>query len=446
MNISADHVAVVGGGPAGCEAAWQLLKRGIRVRLLEMKPQRFSPAHASPHLAELVCSNSLRSNDPASAVGLLKEELRLLGSLIMEAAHATCVPAGRALAVDRELFSLYIEQKLSGEEGFELIREEVAVLPEAPAVIVASGPLTSDALASHLKTLTGDEGFYFYDAISPIVCTESIDFGRVFRGSRYDDREGDYLNCPMTREEFETFFAALRTGKEVPLHDFENPKFFEGCLPIEIMAARGPRTLLFGPMKPVGLTDPKTGQQPFAVVQLRKENRMETLFNLVGFQTKLTRPEQERIFRLIPGLERAEFARFGSIHRNTFINAPAYLEKTLQFKVKSNLFLAGQITGVEGYVESTAMGLLAGINAARYITGADMPTPPESTAIGALIHHITDADTKTFQPMNVNFGLFPPLPGKTRKRERGRLYAERALTALKIWAPGNHQSRGECFT
>lgn len=429
-----DHVDIIGGGLAGCEASWQLLERGIRVRLFEMKPRRFSPAHVSPRLAELVCSNSFRSDDPAAAVGLLKEELRVLGSLIMEAARATAVPAGRALAVDRELFSGYVEQRLSGRPGFELIREEATVLPESPAVIVASGPLTSDALIRHLKTLTGDEGFYFYDAISPVIYSESIDFGKVFRASRYDDEEGDYLNCPMTREEFETFLAALRTAEEVPLHDFENPKFFEGCLPVEVMAARGPRTLLFGPMKPVGLADPKTGQQPFAVVQLRKENRTETLYNVVGFQTKLTRPEQQRVFRLIPGLERAEFARFGSIHRNTFINAPAHLEKTLQVKAKNNVFLAGQITGVEGYVESTAMGLLAGINAARFLAGADMPPPPESTAIGALLHYITGADTKTFQPMNVNFGLFPPLPGKTRKRDRGRLYAERALAALKAWA------------
>ena len=430
-----DHsILVIGGGLAGCEAAWQLLKRGERVTLYEMKPQRFSPAHTSVHLAELVCSNSLRSNDKTSAVGLLKEELRLCGSLIMEAADATCVPAGKALAVDRVLFSEYIEQKLCASIGFELIREEVTKLPDNEVTIIASGPLTSDALARNLIEITAEQGLSFYDAISPIVDAESIDREKAFRGSRYDMAEGDYLNCPLTRDEFERFYSALRTGQEMPLHDFEDAKFFEGCLPIEVMAARGLQTLLFGPMKPVGLTDPKTGEQPFAVVQLRKENRTETLFNLVGFQTKLTWPEQKRIFRMIPGLEKAEFARFGSIHRNTFINAPMLLEKTLQLKGRKNLFLAGQITGVEGYIESTAMGFLAGINVGRYLSGSAIIPPPNTTAHGALIHHITNADQKTFQPMNVNFGLFPPLPGKTRKRDRGTRYSERALMAIQEWA------------
>ena len=424
---------MIGGGLAGCEAAWQLLKRGIRVRLYEMKPERFSPAHTSPQLAELVCSNSLRSNEITNAVGLLKGELRRLGSLIMEAADATRVPAGRALAVDRALFSSFIEQRLATMPGFELIRQECEAVPTDPIVILATGPLTSDALARNLLELTGEKYLSFYDAISPIVEAATIDFNRVFRGSRYDDGEGDYLNCPMSRDEFEAFYAALKTGEEVPLHAFEDPRFFEGCLPIEVMAARGVQTLLFGPMKPVGLTDPRTEQQPYAVVQLRKENRAETLFNLVGFQTKLTWPEQKRIFRLIPGLEKAEFVRFGSIHRNTFINAPALIEKTLQFRAREGLFLAGQISGVEGYVESTAMGLLAGIHAARRLTGLEFITPPDTTALGALVNHITNADSKTFQPMNVNFGLFPPLPGKIRKRDKGQRYAERALTAIEQW-------------
>jgi methylenetetrahydrofolate--tRNA-(uracil-5-)-methyltransferase len=433
MSNPEGHVIVIGGGLAGCEAAWQLLRRGVRVRLYEMKPQRFSPAHTSPRLAELVCSNSLRSNEITNAVGLLKEELRRLGSLIMEAADATCVPAGRALAVDRILFSSFIEQKLTAMPGFELVREECEAIPAHPVVILATGPLTSDALAHDILELTGENYLSFYDAISPIVEKDTIDFTRVFRGSRYDEGEGDYLNCPMNREAFEAFHAALRTGEEVPLHGFEDPRFFEGCLPIEIMAARGVQTLLFGPMKPVGLTDPRTKEQPYAVVQLRKENRAETLFNMVGFQTKLTWPEQKRIFRLIPGLEKAEFARFGSIHRNTFINAPALLEKTLQFRCREGLFLAGQIAGVEGYVESTAMGLLAGIHAARRLTGFEIITPPDTTALGALVNHIANADQKTFQPMNVNFGLFPPLPGKTRKRDKGKLYAERALAAIEQW-------------
>ena len=434
MSSNHQPVIVIGGGLAGCEAAWQLLNRDVPVTLYEMKPGRYSPAHTSPQLAELVCSNSLRSNDPASAIGLLKEELRILGSLLMEAADATSVPAGKALAVDRTLFSEYIEQKLFARDGFELIREEATAIPEDRIVILAGGPLTSDALAQAIDERTGKEYLAFYDAISPIIHVESIDFGKVFRGSRYDEGEGDYLNCPMSRDEFEFFFAALRTGQEVPLHEFEDIRFFEGCLPIEVMASRGLQTLLFGPMKPVGLIDPRTGTQPFAVVQLRKENKSETLFNMVGFQTKLTWPEQQRIFRLIPGLEHAEFARLGSIHRNTFINAPILLEKTLQLKGAKDLFLAGQITGVEGYLESAAMGLLAGINVARYRASQDIVPPPAVTAIGALVNHLTNADSKTFQPMNVNFGLFPPIPGKIRKRDRGQHYADRALEAVRDWA------------
>ncbi len=428
-------IIVIGGGLAGCEAAWQLLKRGRRVVIYEMKPLVFSPAHTSPKLAELVCSNSLRSDEIRNAIGLLKEEMRLLGSLIMEAADATRVPAGRALAVDRALFSGYVEEKLSSCAGLEIIRREVESLPENGTVVVATGPLTSGKLSLRLIELTGAENFFFYDAISPIVEADSIDRSKVFRASRYDQEgEGDYLNCPLTRSEFESFFTALREGLEVPLRDFEDAKFFEGCLPVEVMAARGIQTLLYGPMKPVGLRDPRTGTQPYAVVQLRKENASETLFNMVGFQTKLTWPEQKRIFRMIPGLERAEFARLGSIHRNSFMNAPALLTKSLQFKSRDNIFFAGQMTGVEGYMESASMGLLAGINADRFMAGLEPAPPPDATAIGSLLNHITQADTRTFQPMNVNFGLFPPLPGKTRKRDRGNLFAERALADIRNWS------------
>ncbi|MBN2178190.1 MAG: methylenetetrahydrofolate--tRNA-(uracil(54)-C(5))-methyltransferase (FADH(2)-oxidizing) TrmFO [Deltaproteobacteria bacterium] len=428
-----NHVIVIGGGLAGSEAAWQLLNRGVQVTLCEMKPFSFSPAHKSSHLAELVCSNSLRSNEVRSAVGLLKEELRLMNSLIIEAADHTSVPAGRALAVDRKLFSLYVEEKLSICDGLTIERREISDIPTSSVVIIASGPLTSDALAENISTLTGGDNLYFYDAISPIIDAESIDYSKVFRASRYDEDEGDYLNCPLSKEEYERFRNEVLAGKETVAKDFEDKKCFEGCLPIEVLARRGVDTLRYGPMKPVGLTDPRTKAQPYAVVQLRSENRNFTLFNMVGFQTKLTWPEQERIFSLIPGLEKAEFARFGSIHRNTFINAPHLLRKTLELNDKSGIFFAGQITGVEGYVESTAMGLLAGINASRYCNNRTMVAPPETTALGALCGHITNESRKYFQPMNVNFGLFPSLDTKMPKKERGKCYAERALTDLAIW-------------
>jgi methylenetetrahydrofolate--tRNA-(uracil-5-)-methyltransferase len=426
-------VTVIGGGLAGCEAAWQLLMHGRRVRLIEMKPGRFSPAHKSPRLAELVCSNSLRSASLDNAVGLLKEEMRRLGSLIMAAADATSVPAGKALAVDRNAFSLLVEERLLAEPGLELIRTEVTELPAAGVVIVASGPLTSDALARAISARTGAEHLYFYDAISPIVEGESIDRDRVFAASRYGHGEADYLNCPLDRETYEAFWKCLIEAEEVPLHTFEEIKCFEGCLPIEVIARRGIETLAHGPMKPVGLTDPRTGEQPHAVVQLRREDREGILYNLVGFQTKMTWPEQRRIFRMIPGLEKIEFARYGSIHRNTFLNAPALLTPSLQLRAEERLFIAGQISGVEGYVESAAMGLLAGINAESYLSGRDIIPPPRETALGALIHHITNAEAKSFQPMNVTFGLFPPLGGRIRKRDRGACYANRSLTALERW-------------
>ena len=432
-TLDSKPITIIGGGLAGCEAAWQLLKRGFDVLLYEMKPQVFSPAHKSPLLAELVCSNSLRSNSIRNAVGLLKEEMRQMGSLIIEAADATAVPAGKALAVDRTLFSQYIEQKLNGCKGLKIIREEITEIPDDSIVIIASGPLTSDSLAKSISKIAGCEYLYFYDAISPIIDKDSIDFTKVFRASRYDDGDGDYLNCPLGREEYERLWKAITEGEEAPLRDFEDFKCFEGCLPIEVMAKRGMNTLAFGPMKPVGLTDPRTGEQPYAVVQLRQENRKGTLFNMVGFQTKLTWPEQKRIFRMIPGLEEAEFVRYGSIHRNTFINSPALLEKTLQLRSRHDIFFAGQITGVEGYVESTAMGLIAGINASHFLKGKDLDIPPKTTALGALLHHITNTSYKTFQPMNVNFGLFTPLQKRVPKRERGQYFAERALSDLGKW-------------
>ena len=426
------HLTIIGGGLAGSEAAWQAARRGVRVRLSEMKPQKFSPAHQSPFLGELVCSNSLRAEGRESAVGLLKEEMRRLDSLIMAAALATRVPAGKALAVDRGKFASYITRVLEAEPLIKIIREEVEAPAPETTTIIATGPLTSDSLAEALGRLTGQKHLHFYDAIAPIVAAESIDLGKVFRASRYGAGE-DYLNCPFSEAEYAAFYEALTSAEHVPLKPFEEPRYFEGCLPVEIMAARGFRTLLFGPMKPVGLVDPQTGRQPFAVVQLRSENREGTLYNLVGFQTKLKYGEQERVFRLIPGLEQAEFARLGSIHRNTFIHSPGILSSYLNFLQYPRLFLAGQISGVEGYVESAAMGLLAGINAARQIQNRPLVTPPRETAMGALIGHLTNTATKDFQPMNVNFGLFPPLAGRTPKKLRGAAYAARALMALENW-------------
>jgi methylenetetrahydrofolate--tRNA-(uracil-5-)-methyltransferase len=425
-------LTIIGGGLAGSEAAWQAARRGVRVRLFEMKPQKFSPAHQSPLLGELVCSNSLRAEGRESAVGLLKEEMRRLDSLIMAAATATRVPAGKALAVDRGQFAAHITRVLEAEPLIEIIREEVAALDPEATSIIATGPLTSDSLAQALGRLTGQQHLHFYDAIAPIVAAESIDLKIAFRASRYGAGD-DYLNCPFSEAEYATFYEALTRAEQAPLKAFEAPRYFEGCLPVEIMAARGFRTLLFGPMKPVGLVDPQTGRQPFAVVQLRAENREGTLYNLVGFQTKLKYGEQERVFRLIPGLEQAEFVRLGSIHRNTFIHSPGILSAYLNFLHSPKSFLAGQITGVEGYVESAAMGLLAGINGARQMLTQPLITPPRETALGALISHLTNTSTKDFQPMNVNFGLFPPLPGRVPKKLRGAAYAERALAALEEW-------------
>ena len=433
------QVTVIGGGLAGSEACWQLVKRGLSVRLFEMRPKKLTPAHKTDKLGELVCSNSLRSKEITSAVGLLKEEMRRLRSLIMEAALRSEVPAGKALAVDRERFAAYITERLLAHPRVEIIREEVREIPKEGIVIVATGPLTSEALAEDLKRYTGEEYFHFYDAIAPIVYADSIDWEKVFVADRYQEGEGAYVNCPLTKEEYERFVEELLAAEKVPFKEFERPKYFEGCLPIEVMAERGRDTLRYGPMKPVGLIDPRTGQEPYAVVQLRPENREKTLYNLVGFQTKLTYPEQKRVFRLIPGLEKAEFARLGSVHRNSFVCAPKVLQKTLQLKREPRIFLAGQISGVEGYVESTAMGLLAGLNAGRLARQRELLVPPRTTAHGALVHYLTEADPRNFQPMNINWGLFPPLDlprGRKKrlpKRERYRLLAERALRDLEAW-------------
>jgi len=426
---------VIGGGLAGCEAAWQAVKLGVSVFLYEMKPQRFSPAHVSPLLGELVCSNSLRSNSLANAVGLLKEEMRQLGSLTMAVADETRVPAGDALAVDRQAFAARITSRLQSLAKIKIIREEIREIPAGGIVIVASGPLTSPPLAESMKQLTGEKTLYFYDAIAPIVDGDSLNMNIIFRASRYG-RGDDYLNCPLTREEYYRFVGELGQGEKVPYREFEKPVHFEGCLPIEEIAGRGRETLAYGPMKPVGLRDPRTGKTPYAVVQLRQENEQGTAFNLVGFQTKLKWKEQERIFRMLPGLEQAVFLRFGSLHRNTFIHAPALLRRTLQLKKDERIFFAGQITGVEGYVESSAMGLLAGINAALYLQGKPLLFPPQTTAMGSLIHYLSNPLGKEFQPMNVNFGLFPPLDRRLRGKEKHKALAERALKDLQEWADG----------
>jgi methylenetetrahydrofolate--tRNA-(uracil-5-)-methyltransferase len=427
-------LTIIGGGLAGCEAAWQAAERGTAVKLHEMKPEKLSPAHHLPGLAELVCSNSLRGDSLDNAVGLLKEELRRCGSLIMEAAEATRVPAGGALAVDRLLFSEYVTARISAHPLISLEPGETEHIPADGTVIIASGPLTSDALAESLAGLTGDR-LYFYDAIAPIVAADSLDMSKVFAASRYGKGDGDdYLNCPLNEAEYLAFVAELVASEKVATRDFEKVVHFEGCMPVETMAERGVETLRFGPMKPVGLADPRTGVEPHAVIQLRAENRDKTMYNLVGFQTKLTWPEQRRVFRMIPGLEGVEFIRLGSMHRNTFINSPALLLPTQQLKSDPRIFFAGQITGVEGYVESAGSGFLAGITAAGLIAhGQPSPVPPPETALGALMAHITNADARHFQPMNINYGLFPDLPGRVPKKEKRQRLAERALLALDEW-------------
>lgn len=434
---AAAKITVIGGGLAGCEAAWQAAQLGVEVTLYEMKPIRFSPAHALPQLGELVCSNSLRSNAVDSAAGLLKEEMRILGSLVMQVADSTAVPAGTALAVDREHFAARLTAAIESHPLITVHRQEVEHLPAATEgpVVLAAGPLLTGALAESLRTVTGGEHLAFYDAIAPIVDADSLDESVIYRKSRWDDTgPGDYLNCPMDQGQYQRFIELLREAQTVPLHSFEDPRYFEGCLPIEVMCARGEDTLRFGPMKPVGLAHPVTGVLPYAVVQLRAENREGTMYNLVGFQTKLTYSEQLRVFRTIPGLEQAVFMRLGSIHRNSFVCAPRVLQATLQLRQAPHLFVAGQLSGVEGYIESTAMGLLAGINAGRMALGKEMTVPPPATAHGALIHHLTTSDPDNFQPSNINFGLFPPLTGrKIPRKQRGGLRAELALEQLRVW-------------
>jgi len=433
VDSGAREVTVVGGGLAGCEAAWQAAGRGIRVRLYEMRPVIGTPAHVTASLAELVCSNSLGSDLPDRAGGLLKGELRRLGSLLLACADQTRVPAGSALAVDREAFADEVTRRIAEHPGIELVRREVTEVPDGPAVI-ATGPLTSDAFAEAIRRLTGEEHLYFYDALAPIVSEVSIDASVAFRGSRYEEGEGDYINCPLDEAEYTRFVEELVAAERIPLRDFEQEqdRFFEGCLPVEVLAARGRDALAFGPMRPVGLTDPRTGSRPYAVVQLRQDNLAGTLYNMVGFQTNLRYGEQDRVFRLIPGLGRAEFVRYGHMHRNTFINGPRVLDPTMGFSARSGLFFAGQITGVEGYVGSVGSGWMAGINLARLVLGQAPLVLPRTTMLGALCHYVATADGASFQPMKANFGLLPPLDPPVRgTRERRRAYAERALADLQ---------------
>ena len=429
-----NEITIIGGGLAGCEAAWQAAQGGCRVTLYEMKPQRFSPAHKSEGLAELVCSNSLKAEGLSNASGVLKEELRMLDSLVIRQADVSRVPAGAALAVDREQFAAGVTIAIEQHPGIMLVRSEAEAVPLDGIVIIATGPLTSDACAESLKGLLGEQFLFFHDAIAPIIEAESIDPDKTYRASRYDKGEADYINCPLSKDEYYAFVRELLAAEKAPLREFETLVPFEGCMPVEVMAERGVETLAFGPMKPVGLIDPRTGRQPYAVVQLRQENRDATLYNIVGFQTRLKWPEQKRVFGLIPGLEHAVFARNGSMHRNTYIHSPMLLAPTLQLKTEPHIFFAGQIIGVEGYVESIAMGLLAGINAARYAAGLEPAAPPATTLTGALAAYVTDpANAKEFQPMNANFGILPALGVRARKGDRKRLHAELALHDMRKW-------------
>ncbi|WP_370250772.1 FADH(2)-oxidizing methylenetetrahydrofolate--tRNA-(uracil(54)-C(5))-methyltransferase TrmFO [Exiguobacterium sp. SH5S13] len=427
------RVTVIGAGLAGSEAAWQLAKRGIQVDLYEMRPVRQTPAHHTDQFAELVCSNSLRANGLQNAVGVLKEEMRTLDSLILKAADTASVPAGGALAVDRHDFAGFVTDTLKNHPLVTVHNEEIKQIPDG-VVIMATGPLTSPDLSASLKAFTGEDYLYFYDAAAPILDGETIDREKVYLKSRYDKGEAAYLNCPMTEEEFNLFYEELVKAEVVPLKEFEKEIYFEGCMPFEVIAQRGKKTLLFGPMKPVGLEDPKTGKRPFAVVQLRQDNSAGTLYNLVGFQTHLKWGEQKRIIQLIPGLENAEIVRYGVMHRNTFINSPSLLKPTYQARTRDTLFFAGQMTGVEGYVESAASGLLAGINAAKMVAGEELLVLPRETMLGSMAHYITTTDGKHFQPMNANFGLVPSLedaPKKMKKQERYERYANRALETIQ---------------
>lgn len=427
---------VIGGGLAGSEAAWQLAERGIKVRIYEMRPQRTTGAHTTDRLAELVCSNSFGSKLPDRASGMLKQELNLLCSLLLRCAEAAALPAGGALAVDRERFAEAVTAALYEHPNIEVIRAEITEVPAEPAII-ATGPLTSAALAAAISALAGQDYLYFYDALAPIVTAESIDMNKAFQASRYgrsDEADGDYINCPLTRQEYDRFVDAVLAAETIELRDFEreDPRFFEGCLPIEQIARRGREALAFGPMRPVGLRDPRTGQRPYAVVQLRRDNWAGTLYNLVGFQTNIRWGQQEAILRLIPGLERAEFVRMGQMHRNTFINSPMLLYPTMAFKGRADLFFAGQITGVEGYMGNVATGLLAGLNMARWLDDQPLWVPPQTSMLGALAHYVTHAEPRYFQPMKSNFGLLPEIVPPIRdKRARYMAYVERGLEDLR---------------
>ena len=429
-------VDIVGAGLAGSEAAYQLAHRGIHVRLFEMRPVRMTPAHQTGLFAELVCSNSLRNDSLETAVGVLKEEMRRMDSLVIAAADRCRVPAGAALAVDRDQFASLITTTLSTHPLVEVVRAEVTTIPQAspesPAIL-ATGPLTGSALARELAQLTGSDYLYFYDAIAPIVSAESVDMNVAFRASRYGKGGDDYINCPMTQSEYDRFVSAVCEAEKVPAHSFEKPIYFEGCMPIEELARRGPQTLAFGPMRPVGLIDPRTSHRPAAVVQLRQDDREGRLYNIVGFQTKMTYPEQRRVLRMIPGLEHAEFIRLGSLHRNTFIDSPRLLRPTLQFQSRPNLFIAGQMIGVEGYVESAASGLMAGLNAGRIIQGCEPIVPPAESALGSLIAYVTNPDRKDFQPMNANYGLMPSLRSGVRGLQKKVELARRALDSIDQW-------------
>jgi methylenetetrahydrofolate--tRNA-(uracil-5-)-methyltransferase len=431
-------IIVIGGGLAGVEAAWQAANAGARVRLFEMRPVKQTPAHRTDKLAEIVCSNSLKSDEPGTASYLLKEELRRVGSLVMEAAAATRVPAGAALAVDRQQFADYVTEKIASHPNIELVREEAVTIPGDAISIIATGPLTSDALTAEIMKLTGDDQLYFYDAIAPIVAADSIDRSKAFLAARYGKGGDDYLNCPLNEEEYSSFHQALREANSVPLQRFEETRWFEACLPIEELARRGIDTLRYGPMKPVGLIDPRAGREPYAAVQLRQENLMADAYSMVGFQNHLRYGEQARVLRMIPGLEGAEFLQFGQIHRNTYINAPRVLSATMQVREHPNIFFAGQITGVEGYVESVAMGWLAGVNGARLLKDEELLVAPPRSAIGALARYVSSAETKNYQPVNITFALLEPLTPEQarsvkRKRDRHSLQVKLALAEWDEW-------------
>ncbi|HYL98680.1 MAG TPA: methylenetetrahydrofolate--tRNA-(uracil(54)-C(5))-methyltransferase (FADH(2)-oxidizing) TrmFO [Blastocatellia bacterium] len=436
--MSEKRITVIGGGLAGSEAAWQAAQRGGRVRLYEMRPAVRTPAHESSNLGEIVCSNSLKSDEPGTAPYLLKEELRRAGSLLIRTAHNHSVPAGTALAVDRQRFSQEVTRSIENHPNIEVCREEVRTIPDDGVVVVATGPLTSPALSEEIARVTGSNRLYFYDAIAPVVESDTINYDRVFRAARYGKGGDDYVNCPMNEEQYDLFLQALMSAESVPLHEFEQTMYFEGCLPIEEIARRGRDTLRYGPMKPTGLVDPLTGRQPFAAVQLRQENLLADSYNLVGFQNHLKFGDQKKVLRLIPGLEQAEFVRFGQIHRNTFICAPAILSSSLQVKQHPRILFAGQICGVEGYIEAMATGLMAGVHASRISRGGAALAPPRKTAMGSLVHYVSSAPADSFQPMNITFSLLPPLDEADRKRlkrkaDRHRFQVELALKDFDEW-------------